>query len=77
MSQWAENIQAFWHGDWREYIAWKVSHQILVYPTDEYPNPPSYVIQYNKRIVTLEDFDNVLINGKWFKANYEVTEEPI
>ncbi|UED72131.1 hypothetical protein [Brevibacillus sp. HD3.3A] len=77
MSQWAENIQAFWHGDWREYIAWKGSHQILVYPTDEHPGPPSHVIQYTKRIETLEDFNDALQNGKWLKATYEETEEPI
>ncbi|OZB99081.1 hypothetical protein CJP46_02665 [Paenibacillus sp. XY044] len=64
-------MQAFWFGaNGCEYVAWKGSHQIYVYPTDEYPSPPSYIIQHKKRIETLEEFDNALIHGIRMRATY-------
>ncbi|PGZ95696.1 hypothetical protein COE51_19470 [Bacillus pseudomycoides] len=68
---WDDNIKAFWSGtNGNEYIAWKGSHQILIYPCDNYPNPPSGVIQYNKRIEILEDFEDAMRTGEEFKCSY-------
>ena len=76
MSHWDDTIKVFWRGDWREFIAWKGSHQVFVYPTDEHPAPPSYIIQHSKRIETLDDFNDVLETGQWMKVSYTETEEP-
>lgn len=74
MGKWSDRIHAFWFGaNGCEYVAWKGSHQIYVYPTDEYPSPPSYIIQHKKRIETLEEFDNALTFGTRMVATY--TEE--
>ena len=69
--KWSENIQAFWcGGNDTEYVAWKGSHQILVYPCGMYPSPPSEVIQHTQRIESVEEFDAAMENGIRFKTNY-------
>jgi len=74
MSEWDKDLNAFWMGgNGCEYIAWKGSHQIFVYPTWEHPAPPSEVIQHTERIETLADFNDALDNGKRIKAEYNLT----
>ena len=74
MSEWDKDLNAFWMGgNGCEYIAWKGSHQIFVYPTWEHPAPPSEVIQHTERIETLTDFNDALDNGKRIKAEYNLT----
>ena len=69
---WSDRLQAFWiGGNGCEYIAWKGSHQILIYPCDDYPNPPSGIIQYSKRIENSNDFVDCMKNGIEMNANYE------
>lgn len=76
MSEWDKGLNAFWAGgNGCEYIAWKGSHQIFVYPTWEHPAPPSEVIQHTKRIETLTDFDDALDNGRHMKVEYELTDQ--
>lgn len=72
LGEWSEEINAFWHGANNcEWIAWKGSHQIFIYPCDNYPNPPSEILQHTKRIETLEDFTEAMYNGTFFKAEYK------
>lgn len=72
MSEWNEKLKVFWQGgNGCEYIAWKGSHQVFVYPGWEHPAPPSEVIQHTKRIETLEDFDDALDNGKHLNVEYK------
>lgn len=71
MAEWSKQLNAFWFGaNNSEYIAWKGSHQIFEYPCDEYPQPPSRVIQHTKRIETLEEFEKALDNGAWLSVSY-------
>lgn len=71
LGEWSDKIQAFWFGaNGCEYVAWKGSRQIYVYPTDEYPNPPTYIIQHEERIERLEDFDEALTGGIRMRATY-------
>lgn len=68
---WNSHTNMFWFGaNGNEYMAWKGSHQILIYPCDKYPNPPSGVIQHNKRIETLKDFEDALNTGHEFDCVY-------
>lgn len=76
MGEWAKNIQAFWYGaNGLEFVAWKGSHQIQVYPCDEYPSPAKYTIQHHTRIETVEEFNDCLMNGQRMKASYEAIED--
>lgn len=69
--EWAKGIQAFWcGGNNTEYIAWKGSHQIYVFPCREYPQMPSEVIQHTNRIETVEDFNVAMENGIRYQATY-------
>lgn len=54
-SEWSKSINAFWCGGMdEEFIAWKGSHQIFIFPCSDYPNPPTEIIQHTERIETLE-----------------------
>jgi hypothetical protein len=76
MSEWDKDLNAFWMGgNGCEYIAWKGSHQVFVYPTWEHPAPPSEVIQHTKRIETLADFNEALDLGRHIKAEYVLTDQ--
>jgi hypothetical protein len=72
--KWSNSIQAFWCGGMdAEYIAWKGSHQIFIYPCkEEYPNSPSHVIQHKNRIETEEDFDEAMKTGIRYKCSITV-----
>jgi len=71
LGKWSDRFNVFWFGGMGdEYIAWKGSHQVYVFPTDEYPSPPSYIIQHTKRIETLVDFDDALTYGTRMEASY-------
>ena len=71
LGEWSESIQAFWFGaNDCEWIAWKGSHQIFVYPCHSHPSPPTQVIQHTKRIETLEDFTEAIETGKLLDASY-------
>jgi hypothetical protein len=72
LGKWSDTINTFWLGaNGCEYIAWKGSHQVLVYPCDDYPNPPSEVWQYHERIETVEQFNDALENSVKYKATYD------
>lgn len=59
-----EDKGQFWLGaNGVEYIAWEGSFQIFIYPTWEWPAPPSGFIQAESRIWSLEDFDETLRSG--------------
>jgi hypothetical protein len=69
--EWSDTINAFWcGGNDTEYIAWKGSHQIYVFPCGEYPNAPSEIIQHTNRIETVGDFNNAMENGIRSRATY-------
>lgn len=69
--EWSKSLNAWWSGlNGIEHIAWKGSHQIFVYPPDDYPNPPMEIWQYHKRIETLEDFTDALENSIKLKVDY-------
>ncbi len=68
---WSDHIQAFWcGGNDSEYIAWRGSHQIYVFPCGSYPNAPSEIIQHTARIETVEEFNNAMENGIRYAATY-------
>jgi len=70
--EWDDNINCFWYGaNGCEYIAWKGSHHVFVFPTWEYPKPPSEIIQHNTRIETVEEFEKALEMGERMKVTYE------
>lgn len=74
--EWSDTINAFWMGANNcEFIAWKGSHQIFVYPCDEHPQPPCAIYQHTKRIKTLEDFNDALDNRSVYNVTY--SERPI
>jgi hypothetical protein len=76
LGEWADNINAFWFGANRcEYIAWKGSHQVFVYDAECYPEPPSYIIQHNRRIETINEFSNAINNGVYMIASYSKKED--
>jgi len=69
--EWSATLSAFWFGaNGCEFIAFKGSHQIFVYPCDEHPNPPSEVWHYHEKINTAEQFDDALDNHIKYKAVY-------
>lgn len=71
LGEWSNGIQAFWYGaNADEWIAWKGSNQIFVYSSESYPSPPYQVIQHDKRIETLEDFNDAFENGKKLDVFY-------
>jgi hypothetical protein len=71
--KWSDTINAFWcGGNDTEYIAWKGSHQIYVFPCGDYPNSPSEVIQHTDRIELVEDFNAAMENGIRYKPTYEI-----
>jgi hypothetical protein len=75
-AKWSETLSAFWYGaNGCEYVAFKGSHQILEFPTWEYPKPPTRIIQHTERIETAEEFDRALNSGKWFVVSYEEVSE--
>jgi hypothetical protein len=75
MGEWSENINAFWFGANNcEWVAWKGSHQIFVYPCDTHPKPPSEIIQHHSRIETLEDFTEAMETGERLIASYQKGE---
>lgn len=72
LGEWSESLKVFWFGGMdMEYIAWKGSHEILVYDCSKYPCPPNYVIKFNRRIRTLEDFNDALTNGLRMEVYYK------
>lgn len=72
IGEWSESISAFWFGANNcEWIACKGSHQITVHPCDKYPNPPTAILQHDKRIETVEDFTNAMNNGKYYEVEYK------
>lgn len=74
--EWSKSTNTFWMGANNcEYIAWKGSHQVFEYHCDTYPAPPVRIIQHDKRIETLEEFNAALENGEWFNASYENTKQ--
>lgn len=82
-AEWNEDISAFWYGGIElsigqpvELIAWKGSNQIFIYPCDDHPHPPSGVLQYHRRIETLDDFEDAMKNGKRLTAKYEEVNNP-
>lgn len=69
--EWDYQDRYFWcGGNDTEYIAWKGSHQIFVYPCGDYPNPPSEIIQHTCRIESVEEFDRAMDNGIRYKVEY-------
>jgi hypothetical protein len=76
VGEWSDDLSAFWFGaNGCEFVSWKGSHDIYVYPVDDYPNPPAYVIHGIKQIETLEDFNYTLNNGIEYECNYERTND--
>lgn len=72
IGEWSDNLNCFWFGaNHCEWIAWKGSNQVFVFPCDEYPNPPTQIIQYAKRIETLEDFTNAIQKGVVYDTEYK------
>lgn len=68
--EWSDTLQAFWYGANNcEYIAYKGSHHIFVYPCDNYPNPPTEIWQHTERIETLRQFSEALHQGKQFNIH--------
>lgn len=71
LGEWSDNIKAFWFGaNDCEWVAWKGSHQVFVYPCDKYPQPPFQVIQHTKRIETLRDFTEAINTGIVYEPSY-------
>jgi hypothetical protein len=71
IGKWSDSLNAFWFGaNDCEWVAWKGSYQIFVYPCNEHPNPPASVIQHTNRIETIEDFTEAMENGRTFQADY-------
>ncbi|MBX6360513.1 MAG: hypothetical protein IRZ03_10600 [Acidobacterium ailaaui] len=72
VGQWSNTLNTFWYGaNGCEFIAFKGSYQILVFPTDEYPKPPSQIIHHTDKIETLRDFNEALEKGVWYDACYK------
>ena len=72
LGEWDKNLNCFWFGSNNcEWIAWKGSNQVFVYPCDKYPNPPSQIIQNTKRIETLGDFTEAIQNGVVYETSYK------
>lgn len=70
-TEWSETLNAFWYGaNGCEYIAYRGSHHVFVYPCHKHPEPPSEVWQFTRRIETLEDFNEALNNHVVYVANY-------
>lgn len=77
LGEFSESINAFWFGaNDIEFIAWKGSHQVFVYPCMDYPNPPFAILQHTKRIDTLEEFTKAIETGEYLEASYTKTENP-
>ncbi|QQO40648.1 DNA binding protein [Bacillus phage 000TH008] len=65
------SFNSFWLGaNGNEYIAYKGSQHIFVYPSNEYPDPPSSVIMFDRRIETVDDFKEALKHGEVLAAHY-------
>lgn len=72
LGEWSDILKAFWFGtNGCEFVAWYGSHQVFVYPCDEYPNQPSQIIQHDTRIESLAEFTKALNNGKVFVPEYK------
>jgi hypothetical protein len=75
-AEWSDKIKAFWFGTLdSEYIAWKGSHQVFVYPIDQHPAPPAKVIQFTRRIETIQDFEEALQQGVRYEVQYSQIKE--
>lgn len=71
LGEWDKKLNCFWFGaNDCEWIAWNGSNQVFVYPCDEYPNPPSKIIQHTERIESLEDFTRAIQGGIVYEASY-------
>ena len=76
LGEWSETIKAFWFGaNGCEWVAWKGSHQVFVYPCDKHPQPPHRIIQHDKRIETLEDFTDAIGYGVVYEPTYTEVKE--
>lgn len=72
IGEWSESINAFWFGaNDCEWIAWKGSHQILVYPCGEHPKPPKQILQHDKRIESVEEFTEAMNKGILYSVDYK------
>ncbi len=72
LGEWDSKLNCFWFGANNcEWIAWKGSNQVFVYPCDEYPNPPSQIIQYTKMIESLDDFTEAIQSGVVYETSYK------
>lgn len=75
LGEWSDSIQAFWFGaNCCEWVAWKGSNQVFVYPCDNYSDLPKYVIQHKERIETLEEFTKAIYSGKVYEPEYKEVE---
>lgn len=74
LGEWSDKVNAFWFGaNGREWIAYKGSRQVFVYPCDHYPAPPSQVIQHNEPVETLNVFTDAIRTGTVYNATYMST----
>lgn len=72
VGEWSDSINAFWFSaNGCEWIAWKGSHQIFVYPGIAYPSPPTQVLQHTKRIDSVEEFNEAMNTGILYETSYE------
>jgi len=72
LGEWDNNMNAFRFGANNcEWIAWKGSHQVFVYPCEKCPQLPSQVIQHTNRIETLEDFSEAIYTGAVYEPTYQ------
>ena len=72
IGEWSEKIQAFWFGaNGCEWVAWKGSNQIFVYPGEKHPAPPQQIIHFPERLENVEDFTEAMYKGTVFNVQYE------
>jgi hypothetical protein len=72
LGEWDNKLNCFWFGaNHCEFIAWKGSHQVFIYPCDEYPQAPSQIIQHSDRIETLDDFSAAIQKGIVYDSTYK------
>ncbi|WFO97897.1 hypothetical protein [Bacillus subtilis] len=70
------DLNIFWFGaNGCEYISYKNSRQVFVYPTHTHPAPPDRLIVYSRPIKTLHDFGEAIENGEVYKSRYTPTGE--
>lgn len=72
LGHWSDNIKAFWYGaNGCEWIAWKGSHHVFVFPCEEYPEKPDMIVEHIERIESVEEFTKAIMTGKVFKPSYK------